>query len=392
MKKKLSLKAKILLSISILTAGSGIAIGSMFAYANNSDEVNGSYLKINENEFKNDYSKIYDDSRTLIPEISILDPLKKIQVATISDSDFSQYSFVGESEVYNFDDFFKEYFNRYNESFILEVKYGSFSFYDEYVLAVKPKQFINFTKWFIENVAWGPDLLTLDSFRIVPGVEQNGNAITLGAHSTVHKEVSEIKFFPDAFFGSMPIYSILSGSGNSDDSLTYSLFKTVQNKDTIEDFLKSIPLASSLKNSLAIEHNNAFWSLSIPSRIIGKHFKIYPSFGNNIRRGEGTIIFDNSLTKEEFDKYKVSHNLDSKLNYEDLIDTEVLSVVSDVNDSNPFLEIEFNHKINNKNFKFTMNQGNIDETWDISYNTLKKVIDNSIKHFLDFYDVKALWK
>ncbi|WP_322958499.1 PDxFFG protein [Mycoplasmopsis felis] len=389
MKKKLSLKAKILLSISILTAGSSIAIGSMFAYANNSDEVNGSYLKINENEFKNDYSKIYDDSRTLIPEISILDPLKKIQVATISDSDFSQYSFAGESEVYNFDNFFKEYFNRYNESFILEVKYGSFSFYDEYVLAVKPKQFINFTKWFIENVAWGPDLLTLDSFRIVPGVEQNGNAITLGAHSTVHKEVSEIKFFPDAFFGSMPIYSILSGSGNSDDSLTYSLFKTVQNKDTIEDFLKSIPLASSLKNSLAIEHNNAFWSLSIPSRIIGKHFKIYPSVGNNIRRGEGTIIFDNSLTKEEFDKYKVSHNLDSKLNYEDLIDTEVLSVVSDVNDSNPFLEIEFNHKINNKNFKFTMNQGNIDETWDISYNTLKKVIDNSIEHFLDFYDVKA---
>ncbi|MCU9934480.1 hypothetical protein NWE61_05165 [Mycoplasmopsis felis] len=58
----------------------------------------------------------------------------------------------------------------------------------------------------------------------------------------------------------------------------------------------------------------------------------------------------------------------------------------------PFLEIEFNHKINNKNFKFTMNQGNIDETWDISYNTLKKVIDNSIKHFLDFYDVKTLWK
>ncbi|MCU9932320.1 hypothetical protein NW733_06900 [Mycoplasmopsis felis] len=36
-----------------------------------------------------------------------------------------------------------------------------------------------------------------------------------------------------------------------------------------------------------------------------------------------------------------------------------------------------------------MNQGNIDETWDISYNTLKKVIDNSIEHFLDFYDVKG---
>ncbi|WAM08065.1 PDxFFG protein [Mycoplasmopsis cynos] len=76
----------------------------------------------------------------------------------------------------------------------------SFSFFDEYVLAVHPKQFIEFTKWFIDNVAWGPDLVTLESFRIVPGVEQNGNAITLGSHSTVHKESSEIKFFPDAFF------------------------------------------------------------------------------------------------------------------------------------------------------------------------------------------------
>ncbi|WAM11516.1 hypothetical protein ONA00_05485 [Mycoplasmopsis cynos] len=71
---------------------------------------------------------------------------------------------------------------------------------------------MEFTKWFIDNVAWGPDLVTLESFRIVPGVEQNGNAITLGSHSTVHKESSEIKFFPDAFFGPLPIYSSPSWS------------------------------------------------------------------------------------------------------------------------------------------------------------------------------------
>ncbi|WAM03356.1 hypothetical protein ONA22_06665 [Mycoplasmopsis cynos] len=57
------------------------------------------------------------------------------------------------SKFYDFNEFFKKYFEIYNESFVLEVKYTSFSFFDEYVLAVHPKQFIEFTKWFIDNVA-----------------------------------------------------------------------------------------------------------------------------------------------------------------------------------------------------------------------------------------------
>ncbi|MCU9935834.1 PDxFFG protein [Mycoplasmopsis cynos] len=133
--------------------------------------------------------------------MSILDPSKKNIIGKI-DSSYTMFSFANDpsSKFYDFNEFFKKYFEIYNESFVLEVKYTSFSFFDEYVLAVHPKQFIEFTKWFIDNVAWGPDLVTLESFRIVPGVEQNGNAITLGSHSTVHKESSEIKFFPDAFF------------------------------------------------------------------------------------------------------------------------------------------------------------------------------------------------
>ncbi|UWV77275.1 hypothetical protein [Mycoplasmopsis cynos] len=41
--KKLTLKTKTLLSLGIISALSISAIGGMFAYAKNSDEVNGSY-------------------------------------------------------------------------------------------------------------------------------------------------------------------------------------------------------------------------------------------------------------------------------------------------------------------------------------------------------------
>lgn len=125
-------------------------------------------------------------------------------------------------------------------SLCIRIKYGSFSFYDEYVLAVISKQFLEFSNWFITNVAWGSNLLTLDSFRLVPRVVQNGNAITLGSRSTLHKEVSEIKFYPDAFFGSLPIYSEIAGVGNAGDSLIYSVFTKEVDKPTLDTFFKKI--------------------------------------------------------------------------------------------------------------------------------------------------------
>ncbi|UUD36503.1 PDxFFG protein [Mycoplasmopsis citelli] len=257
-KLKLSLLQKTLLAVSTVVIGSGATLGAMLAYSNNSDEVLGSYSAIPKNLLKNDYSLIRDENGNLKAEVNIVDPLKQRTVAKMSD-DGSQYWFVNDEEhKMNFSEFFNAYYKRFQESFIQEIKYGSFNFYNEYVLAVRPERFLEFSKWFIDNVAWGPDLLTLSSFRIVPGVERKGNSVTLGNHSTLHKESSEIKFFPDAFFGAAPIFSNISGESNAPDALTDNTFPSPVSKFQADGFLENIAKISIVKNSANLRDSKGF--------------------------------------------------------------------------------------------------------------------------------------
>ncbi|WP_036458949.1 PDxFFG protein, partial [Mycoplasma leonicaptivi] len=405
--KKLNLKAKILLSLGMITTLSALTLGIMFGYSNNSDERRGSNSNLTKYELSNDFSQLRDENNNLKPVINILDPLKKYSVGIISDqTTYSKFKFIGEEKEYDFSEFFDEYFKRYSESFTLQVKYGSFSFFNEYVIAVKPKQFIEFTKWFIENASWGPDLLTLESFRIVPGVEQNGNAITLGSHSTVHKEVSEIKFFPDAFFGSLPIYSSISGAGNGRDALTYSLFDAEQDLETVQDYLDSIPLASAIKNSRS-DLNESFSSLYNPSKILNKEFLVLKT---DARNGRGSVVLPVDTTQEKYqelvEKYKNEFNqrqekyqdtLANNYQYDFDINSKpfsafkkakVTNVISSSNDSNPALLVEFKYPDSEETFRFLMTQGEVEPSYEITYNTFKEVINSNFVHFLDLYDIK----
>ncbi|XWT74927.1 PDxFFG protein [Mycoplasma leachii] len=130
----------------------------------------------------------------------------------------------------------------------LNIRYGSFNFYNQYIEAVSPQEFYKFTKWFMKNVSWGPEIITLKSFSIVKGVEMSGNSITLGAHSNKNKEETTIKFYPDAFFGTLPIYSNLSGRGNAYESLTYKLNQQVLTQKDLEGFLANVKNYNSLAN------------------------------------------------------------------------------------------------------------------------------------------------
>ncbi|WP_322962073.1 PDxFFG protein [Mycoplasmopsis cynos] len=397
--KKLTLKTKTLLSLGIISALSISAIGGMFAYAKNSDEVNGSYSHLSPLDLKNDFSSIRDTNGNLKPQISILDPSKKNIIGKI-DSSYTMFSFANDpsSKFYDFNEFFKKYFEIYNESFVLEVKYGSFSFFDEYVLAVHPKQFIEFTKWFIDNVAWGPDLVTLESFRIVPGVEQNGNAITLGSHSTVHKESSEIKFFPDAFFGSLPIYSSQAGAGNATDSLTYSLFEKQISKASVDDFLASIPTATAVKNAKSRGGGSVFLSLILPKRLIGTEFLVlknkpfdantdYEQLKKEKDRGKGTFVLPKGTTKAQFEKYLDENKLDKKsYKFNDFKLATVSNVI--VNEEKNSINVEFKFK-DNSIHSYEMLQGEVDPLWYSAYNAYKSILDQKIINFLDFYDVEA---
>ncbi|MFV8474653.1 PDxFFG protein [Mycoplasma sp. Z631] len=437
--KNWSLKTKVLLSLATLSVGAGIAIGSMIAYAENSDEKLGPLSPANKMLFNNDYAKIYDKEGNLKPELAILDPQKKNKVAVIS-PDASEYWFIQEpSKKYNFTDFFNAYFEKFNEAFVLEVKYGSFSFYNEYVLAVHPEQFIEFSNWFIKNVAWGPDLLTLDSFRIVPGVEQNGNAITLGSHSTLHKEVSEIKFFPDAFFGSLPIHSLNGGRGNAPDALTYTTFKNEVSKAVLDDYLKNIPLASAIKNASVLPNYSSYREILITSKLNGEKFQALldqniNSKGQIIRNQTLFLPFD--VTKDQFNELKAKYPDElENATFEQLRPVEIISATTAVDNKNEdkpqelerdlHLNITFKYldvtelapeaieeelakikdlasdtpamlaekklkreEINNvysSSISFATIQGRSYE----SYKLFKEVANSKIRNFLDFYDIDS---
>nr|WP_322959075.1 PDxFFG protein [Mycoplasmopsis canis]WQQ12482.1 PDxFFG protein [Mycoplasmopsis canis] len=414
-RKKLSLKTKVLLSLGLIALVSGSAIGSMFLFAKHSDEVNGTYSNLKPEDLRNDFSSIRDEQSNLKPEIAILDPSKKRIVGSIN-STFDKFSFLNNpNSEYNFDEFFKKYFEIYQESFILEVKYGSFSFYNEYVMAVKPAQFIEFTKWFFNNVSWGPDLLTLESFRIVPGVEQNGNAITLGSHSTTHKESSEIKFFPDAFFGSMPIYSGASGSGNARDALSYSLFQDRTAKKNVDDFLSTIAISTSLKNARNNNSGSVFLSLINPHKLVGSEFLVLKNepiqeneYFETIReknRGKGTFVLPVNTSLEDFEKY-LNENFEDKSESDLYLNifknsfkgsnsqrqfkkAKVVKASVDNNDGNPRLTVEFSFEDEPKNHAFSMFEGEVDPIWYSAFGAYKNILDSKIKNFLDFYDYKS---
>lgn len=394
MKKKLSLKAKVGLSLLIIAATTGITIGSMFAYANNSDEVKGAVSPVNKNNFNNDYKRMYSEDGTLTPEIYILDPLKEAKVAGIN-KDATKFYFLDNPEnKINFEDFFQAYFDKYQEGFVLEVKFGSFSFYDEYTAAVRPKQFIEFADWFIKNVAWGPDLLTLDSFRLVPGVEQHGNAITLGSHSTLHKEVSEIKFYPDAFFGSMPLYSISSGPGNASDAFGYQVFDTFQTKKVSDNFLKNIPLATAIKNSSALSNDGKiltpYLDVVLPGKLKDKSFLVYKNSDEKRELIGDNLILDKDLTADDFEKLKSKYpKAFANINFTDLQLAKVTGLNNYKATANATgLKIFFK---NNEETEFSISlfENSISKLNWLSTETLAKECVKDVQNFLDFYDVSS---
>ncbi|MCV3754128.1 PDxFFG protein [Ureaplasma zalophigenitalium] len=151
-------------------------------------------------------------------------------------------------EVIKYGEFFDVFINTHNYNLPrLTLKTGPIEFVNEYIPALSPDEFIEYTNWFLQNVSWGPDLVTLTKFSLTPGVETQGNSIILGSHSGT-REKTQIKFSPDAFFGSMPIYSALSGQGQYNDKLTYKLNSKNLNKDELTKYLKNLPYLISAYN------------------------------------------------------------------------------------------------------------------------------------------------
>ncbi|MBT1327008.1 PDxFFG protein [Mycoplasma bovis] len=231
---------KYAISGGVLAGITAITLGAMYGYSKTSNEKLGRKNFTDEAELKNIFIGRNAKPKSYFLEVHNnkhkvdYDPLSEVVTDGKTRLTTTEY--------------LDKYYAKHHALPYLNIKYGSFNFYNQYIEAVSPIEFHKFTEWFMKNVSWGPEIITLKSFSIVKGVEMAGNNITLGSHSNKNKEYTTIKFFPDAFFGTLPIYSSLSGRGNAQDSLTYKLNKSVLSEPELRKFLANIGKYNALAN------------------------------------------------------------------------------------------------------------------------------------------------
>lgn len=230
---------KYVISASTLALATTITLGVLYGNSKHNDAKLGKKSNIDNESLRNNFFKLEDAKAFLI---------STDKTFNVGEYDFQNNKVVVNGKAIDVVNFLDNYYKENKNLPFLKVTYGAFNFYNEYLEAVSPSEFFEFTKWFMKNVSWGPEIITLKSFSIVKGVEMQGNSITLGAHSNKNKELTTIKFFPDAFFGSLPIYSELSGMGNAPDSLTYKINKKLLTSPQINSFLSKISRYNAYSN------------------------------------------------------------------------------------------------------------------------------------------------
>ncbi|MCS4536861.1 PDxFFG protein [Mycoplasma sp. CSL7475-4] len=253
---------KYLISLGIVAAAAGATIGVLKYNSSNPKLEDGTEAKKLSNEFL-DLSKE--------PSMTFVNSEKTSEVASFDPNQGEEGVVVYKGKELSYNEFLKQYYEANKAYPFLNIRYGMFDFYNEYLEAVSAKDFYSFTKWFMKNVSWGPEIITLKEFSIVKGVELKGNNITLGSHSNQDKEYTTIKFFPDAFFGSIPFYSTISGQGNATDSLLYKINKKLLTSEEIQSFLDKASKYNAFSNiSLKTLKANSFRSIPDMRALINK--------------------------------------------------------------------------------------------------------------------------
>ncbi|WP_051630094.1 PDxFFG protein [Mycoplasma simbae] len=315
---------KYLISFGVVALAAATTIGIFKYNSNNPTLEKGTSAKYLKNEF-------LDPKAT--PKMSFVDSDKAHSIAEFDPTRGENGEVKFNDTWIDYDVFLKSYYEENKSLPFLNIRYGSFDFYNEYIEAVSAKDFFNFTQWFMQNVSWGPEIITLKEFSIVKGVELKGNNITLGSHSNQDKEYTTIKFFPDAFFGSIPLHSTLSGQGNASDSLLYRINKKLLTSKELNDFLDSIAIYNTFTNtSIDTLRSHAFRTLADKRSVIGKKvFAVKGELPQNIASDAYSLIEKTRLkinsdyisiinaeneakAREKFEKYLAQYKGSDKSN------------------------------------------------------------------------------
>ncbi|QJB70913.1 PDxFFG protein [Mycoplasma sp. 1654_15] len=242
--KKLTTGAKFIIATSAVVASSAVVVGGIKLYGKY-NELGVYHLQLEQS----DSNAVEDLSK--VSSAEFLDSVGKVVAKydfNLKNTPENKNSMVILNQRVNgkmtmsVDDFRLWYLQNYNrQTPNFKVKIGLMTFINEYFEALSPQEFVDYAKWFIKNVSWGPETLSLSSFTLKKGVIVNGNAITLGQHQGKRKEETNITFYPDAFFGSLPLASNYAGRGNGPDSLTYQLNSLAFTKEQLQEYIQTLP-------------------------------------------------------------------------------------------------------------------------------------------------------
>ncbi|VEU78197.1 PDxFFG protein [Mycoplasmopsis columbinasalis] len=286
---------KYVISAGLLIAGVGTTIGGVFASASKSDQKLGKVNPVQGDALINRF--VSDIEKDVTTKFMSGDHLREVALYDTKE-DKVIYTINGQETSADVDQFLLDYFETNRELPSLNIAYGTFNFFNDYVEAVSPSEFFKFTQWFMKNVSWGPEIITLKNFSIVRGVDQNGSSIILGSHKDTNKETTVIKFYPDAFFGSLPIYSTTAGKNNAVDSLTSLVNAQYLTSEELTHLLQNAKEINSAQN---INQSNRFRTLNDYTELVGA--KVYA-----VRLQNWTDEFEkqafNDITKAELNLIK----------------------------------------------------------------------------------------
>ncbi|MEE3928471.1 PDxFFG protein [Mycoplasmopsis ciconiae] len=390
----------------------GCALAAIKIYRDNSSEVVGP-VNPKVREFKNVFLQANQK-----PKISLYDRTKsrEINAKFLIDLDEKTQEFTSKVEYKNkvvpYSEFFEDFYKENGFLPIFEFDYGSFKFYNEYLEAVSPEEFYKFAQWFVKNVSWGPEMISLKSFSIVKGVERNGNAITLGAHSNTNKEEQTIKFYPDAFFGGLPIYSTLSGQGNAAESLLYKVNSKTMSLEEL-NFLVNNAVNTNIAGNITSDFSNPDLNLVFRNLLFGKKLvgqKVYAyvddifnvkvlvkanSQEEAIKKIEQSTkhidsIFINENLVKEYTIQKASKNTEAQLAKNlakdlDLPKRDENNPYHLEGDSILYLELVDSE---NQKLDFFISEFDYSPQTVFSLKDLQEIQDQNFIHFLDFYNLE----
>ena len=125
------------------------------------------------------------------------------------------------------------------------VQGGPIEFRNYYPAAIFPKTFVDFVKWFSEEISWGAEISSLSYFKISKGIRKSGvRSVTLGNYGVVEGK-KRIELSPDSFYGETKI-----------DSFLIKMLHEDITKDQIPILIKSI---NDTNKAMREKYNDDVW-------------------------------------------------------------------------------------------------------------------------------------